>query len=126
MNKDNGVVVVGSLHYDIFLNTTHQPSKGETIFGKYWFPKFGGKGGNQAIASSLFGSDTKIVSAIGDDNFGEYILGKIDKTNVNTEFIQVLKNENYLKPTVISLAPQFILLIYFLNLASKINYGVVS
>ena len=39
---------------------------------------------------------------------------------------QVLKNENYLKPTVISLAPQFILLIYFLNLASKINYGVVS
>tara|TARA_B100001142_G_C14175463_1_gene593999 strand:- start:223 stop:795 length:573 start_codon:yes stop_codon:yes gene_type:complete len=39
---------------------------------------------------------------------------------------QVLKYENYFKPIVISLTPQCILLIYFLNLASKINNGVIS
>ena len=39
---------------------------------------------------------------------------------------QVLKYENYLKPFVISLAPQFLLLIYFLNLFVNINKGIVS
>ena len=39
---------------------------------------------------------------------------------------QVLKYENYFKPMVITLAPQCLLLIYFLNLTLKINNGVVS
>ena len=39
---------------------------------------------------------------------------------------QVLKYENYFKPMVISLAPQCLLIIYFLNLTLKINNGVIS
>ena len=39
---------------------------------------------------------------------------------------EVLKYENYFKPTIISLAPQFFLLIYFLNLTLKINNGIIS
>tara|TARA_B100001121_G_C18639225_1_gene598299 strand:- start:732 stop:1289 length:558 start_codon:yes stop_codon:yes gene_type:complete len=39
---------------------------------------------------------------------------------------QVLNYENYLKPTIISLAPQFILLIYLLSIISKINSGTIS
>ena len=38
----------------------------------------------------------------------------------------VLKYENYLKPAIISLAPQALLLIYFLSQVFKINNGVVS
>ena len=38
----------------------------------------------------------------------------------------VLKYENYFKPTIISLAPQIILLIYFLSLTFKANTGIVS
>ena len=39
---------------------------------------------------------------------------------------QVLKYENYLKPTIISLAPQFLLLVYLLSMLSKINIGTIS
>ncbi len=39
---------------------------------------------------------------------------------------QVLKYENYLKPTIISLAPQFILLIYFISILSNIHSGTIS
>ena len=38
----------------------------------------------------------------------------------------VLKYENYLKPAIISLAPQALLLIYFLSQVIKVNSGVVS
>ena len=38
------VVVLGSLHYDIMVEATHRPVKGETVTGDCWYPKFGGKG----------------------------------------------------------------------------------
>tara|TARA_Y100000590_G_scaffold203084_1_gene230442 strand:+ start:10466 stop:11329 length:864 start_codon:yes stop_codon:yes gene_type:complete len=93
MNKKNGVVVVGSLHYDIMLNASHQPKKGETIIGKNWFTKFGGKGGNQAIASSSYNTPTKIISAVGDDDFGKYILDILNASQVNSDFIQIINEE---------------------------------
>ena len=39
---------------------------------------------------------------------------------------QILKYENYFKPIVISLTPQFLLLIYFFNIASSFNNGIIS
>src|ERR1700722_20926626 len=45
------VIVVGSLHYDIMVDAPTAPRKGETIAGRRWSPKFGGKGGNQAVAA---------------------------------------------------------------------------
>ena len=71
MEINNGVVVVGSLHHDIIINASHQPAKGETIIGKNWYSKFGGKGGNQAVAASSYGVPTKIISAVGDDFLGQ-------------------------------------------------------
>ena len=43
------VLVVGSLHYDIMVEADHLPRKDETAVGSRWYPKFGGKGGNQAV-----------------------------------------------------------------------------
>jgi len=39
---------------------------------------------------------------------------------------QVLKYENYLKPSIISLAPQFLLLIWFLSIISNMKNVIVS
>ena len=47
----SAVVVVGSLHYDIMVDAPDRPRKGETVAGLSWSPKFGGKGGNQALAA---------------------------------------------------------------------------
>jgi ribokinase len=49
------VLTVGSLHYDIMVKADHLPRKDETSVGSRWYPKFGGKGGNQAVAVARAG-----------------------------------------------------------------------
>ena len=58
------VVVVGSLHYDIMVDAPDRPRKGETVTGLAWRPKFGGKGGNQAVAAATAGADVRMVGAV--------------------------------------------------------------
>ncbi|HBO38911.1 MAG TPA: ribokinase [Pasteurellaceae bacterium] len=88
MNNDKKIVVVGSLHYDIVVESPHRPEKGETVLGIRWFPKFGGKGGNQALAAAQAGCNVTMVSAIGEDEFGKFIFAKLKEHNINTNFIQ--------------------------------------
>jgi len=90
--SSNSILVLGSLHYDILLESENLPRTGETIIGKKWYPKLGGKGGNQAIAASSYPAPTKLISAVGDDSFATYILENINKTKVDTTFVQILKN----------------------------------
>ena len=63
----NRVLVVGSLHYDIMLDAPHLPARGETVTGHRWYPKFGGKGGNQAVAAARHGCETCMLGAVGGD-----------------------------------------------------------
>lgn len=85
------VVVVGSLHYDIMIDAPHQPQTGETLAGSRWYPKFGGKGGNQAVAASRAGCTTHMVSAVGDDDFGTYLLRQLASANVSVEYVQAVR-----------------------------------
>ncbi|TCP96844.1 ribokinase [Cricetibacter osteomyelitidis] len=82
------VIVVGSLHYDIVVEASHRPVKGETILGQKWFPKFGGKGGNQAVAAAKAGCSVTMVSAVGNDDFSAFLLNRLKQSNINTNFIQ--------------------------------------
>jgi len=68
------VVVVGSLHYDIMVDAPDRPRKGETVTGFSWRPKFGGKGGNQAVAAVKAGAEVRMAGAVGDDDFGRFLL----------------------------------------------------
>lgn len=81
------VVVLGSLHYDILVEATHQPEKGETVTGSGWFPKFGGKGGNQAVAAKLHGADVRFVSATGTDNFADYMHERLAQVGISSDFV---------------------------------------
>ena len=47
-----------------------RPRKGETVTGPAWRPKFGGKGGNQAVAAARAAFATAMVGAVGNDDFG--------------------------------------------------------
>ena len=68
------VVVVGSLHYDIMVDAPDRPRKGETVTGYAWQPKCGGKGGNQAVAARAGRRARRMVGAVGDDDFGAFLL----------------------------------------------------
>ena len=88
------IVVIGSLHYDIFVDSPSLPAVGETVTGNKWYPKLGGKGGNQAIAASSYPLTIKLVSAVGKDNFSNYIIENLKDKNIDTKYIQHLENNN--------------------------------
>lgn len=81
------VLTVGSLHYDIMVVADHLPRRDETAIGSRWFPKFGGKGGNQAVAAARAGAVSRMVGAVGDDGFGVFLRDHLAKGGVDGGFI---------------------------------------
>ena len=77
------VVVLGSLHYDIMVEAPDRPRKGETLPGRSWYPKTGGKGGNQAIAARRAGAGVAMIGAVGRDAFGAALLASLDAAGVD-------------------------------------------
>jgi ribokinase len=83
----NTVLVVGSLHYDIMVEADHLPRKDETAVGTRWFPKFGGKGGNQAVAVRGNGAPSRMVGAVGDDEFGRFLRDRLVRSGVDDRHV---------------------------------------
>lgn len=84
------VVVVGSLHYDIMVDAPDRPMKGETVTGFAWRPKFGGKGGNQAIAAVRAGAEVRMAGAVGKDDFGHFLLARLTEGGVDRSWVETL------------------------------------
>lgn len=84
------VLTVGSLHYDIMVQADHLPRKDETAVGSRWFPKFGGKGGNQAVAVARAGADSRIFGAVGDDDFGRFMRAALQSAGVDHSHVATL------------------------------------
>jgi ribokinase len=83
------VTVFGSLHYDVIVESTARPRKGETLAGTAWFPKCGGKGGNQAVAAAKAGVRSAMIGAVGDDDFGRALLANLDRRQVDRRHVRV-------------------------------------
>jgi ribokinase len=81
------VIVVGSLHYDIMVDAPDRPRRGETVAGFGWRPKFGGKGGNQAVAAAKAGAEVRMAGAVGNDDFGRFLLDNLDAVGVDASWV---------------------------------------
>lgn len=69
-------MVVGRANQDLTSNTDVLPSMGETVMGKDFATSCGGKGANQAVAAaSLHLAPVAMVCRVGDDLFGQNLLG---------------------------------------------------
>lgn len=84
------VLIVGSLHYDIMVEADHLPRKDETAVGSRWFPKFGGKGGNQAVSAARQGAASRFVGAVGADDFGQFLAAGLQAGGVDARFLRQL------------------------------------
>lgn len=84
------VLIVGSLHYDIIVDAPHLPRKDETAIGTRWYPKFGGKGGNQAVAVARAGAPSRMFGAVGDDDFGRFLRANVQAGGVQDDFVATL------------------------------------
>jgi ribokinase len=83
LTSDFDVAVIGSLHLDIMIEGAPLPRLDETVIGKSWHFKCGGKGGNQAVAAARFGAKTAMVGRVGNDDFGQRLLGHLDQAGVD-------------------------------------------
>ena len=81
------VLVAGSLHYDIMVEADHLPRRDETAVGTRWYPKFGGKGGNQAVAVAKAGAPARMLGAVGADDFGPYLREGLTAAGVDDRFV---------------------------------------
>lgn len=90
MSPVASVIVAGSLHYDILVDAPDRPRKGETVTGRSWAPKCGGKGGNQAVAAARHGAPTAMVGAIGDDEFGPPLRARLAAAGVDHSAVKTL------------------------------------
>jgi ribokinase len=59
---------------DLTAQTRRLPRPGETLIARDFVQRSGGKGSNQAVAAARQGLSVSLVSAVGDDVFGEQIL----------------------------------------------------
>jgi sugar/nucleoside kinase (ribokinase family) len=88
-NKKYTLLAVGELLAD-FLGTEITSS----LYDTRTFERFhGGSPANLALNMKMLGFNTAIVSCIGDDNLGKYVLGQIQKTGVNISHVHTDANE---------------------------------
>jgi ribokinase len=83
------VIVCGSLHLDIILYAPALPRLDETVAGRRWEQKCGGKGGNQAAMAARAGARTAMIGRVGDDAFGAKLLEGLAKAGVDAREVVV-------------------------------------
>ncbi len=82
------VVILGVFVADTAYRAERQPRMGETILGQSFALGPGGKGSNQAVAAARAGADTRMLTRLGQDAFGEMALAVWAEAGVTPEVIR--------------------------------------
>ena len=81
------VAVVGSCNLDLVVNVDAIPLVGQTVLGGDLLQIPGGKGANQAVATSQLGHSSAFIGRIGDDDNGKFLKQCLQEDNVDTSFL---------------------------------------
>lgn len=82
------VFVVGSINMDVVATADRHPRPGETVPGSELGFSEGGKGANQAVASSRAGAETVMVGRLGDDDFGRRLEAFLRDEGLDLEHVE--------------------------------------
>jgi ribokinase len=82
------IAVVGSNMVDLVTYVNRMPVKGETIEAPRFEMGHGGKGANQAVAAAKLGASVVMVTAVGDDIFGEGTIRNLERVGVDTTYVR--------------------------------------
>lgn len=84
------ILVVGSLHLDVIVHSSRLPKPDETLLGDKVSYRFGGKGGNQALAAAKIDVQVFMAGRIGTDNFGKQIYDTLLNQNINLDGLKIV------------------------------------
>ena len=84
------ILVVGSLHLDVIVHSSRLPKPDETLLGDKVSYRFGGKGGNQALAAAKIDVQVFMAGRIGTDNFGKQIYDTLSTQNINLDGLKMV------------------------------------
>ena len=75
---------------DIVVEAARSPEQGETVLGDkvHFIP--GGKGANQAVAAARLGAKTRMIGAVGTDQFGEQLITSLQNEKIEISSIKRL------------------------------------
>lgn len=88
MAEQKTIVVLGSLNMDLVVRAKRAPEGGETLPGQAFFIIPGGKGANQAVASSRLGGRVAMVGRVGHDGFGDQMVENLQEQGVITTHLR--------------------------------------
>ncbi|WP_370591467.1 ribokinase [Saccharopolyspora montiporae] len=84
------VTVFGSCNMDLVAYVPTAPGRGETVLGREFRTAPGGKGANQAVAAAKAGARTRMIGAVGDDEFGDRITRNLRESTVDVAGMRVV------------------------------------
>ncbi len=96
MAKDLDLITVGRISVDLFAEQINTSFSQPQTFHK----SIGGSPTNVAVAAAKLGHSSAIVTKVGVDPLGEYVLNKLKSFGVNTDFVKVA--ESGLTPVVLA------------------------
>ena len=82
------IYIAGSLNVDMCIESPYMPKAGETITGGGFLVNGGGKGANQAVAAGKLGGKVKMCGVVGDDAFGDMLIGNLKNAGVDVGNIE--------------------------------------
>ncbi|MFT4220082.1 MAG: 5-dehydro-2-deoxygluconokinase [Microbacterium sp.] len=77
------VLAMGRLGVDIYPLQSGVGLEDVTTFGKY----LGGSAANVSVAAARYGHNVALVSRVGDDPFGRYLLAELERLDVSARFV---------------------------------------
>lgn len=84
------VLVIGSINMDVIISLKEVPKKGENVYCKDLSYACGGKGSNQAGATSKLGLDTIYMGAVGQDAYGKILVDNLKKSNIDISNVKII------------------------------------
>ncbi len=88
------ISVIGSVNADLVSFMPRFPKPGETVTGKHFAMYQGGKGANQAVGVAKLGGKVRFFGAVGDDEFGDFLVQELKKAGVDTTFVKRTNGES--------------------------------
>ncbi|MCK2199580.1 5-dehydro-2-deoxygluconokinase [Corynebacterium callunae] len=83
LTSTHEVLAIGRLGVDIYPLQSGVGLAEVQTFGKF----LGGSAANVSIAAARYGHDTALLSRVGDDPFGEYLLAELDRLGVDNQYV---------------------------------------